>query len=47
MDSSPQIKNQKVIFDNPYGDGKSAKRIVKLLKTLDIDEKIIQKRITY
>ena len=42
-----KIKNQKVIFDNPYGDGKSAKRIVKLLKTLDIDEKIIQKRITY
>ena len=42
-----KIKDQKVTFDNPYGDGKSAKRIVKLLKTLDIDEKIIQKRITY
>lgn len=41
------IKNKNISFDNPYGDGKSSQRIVDLLKTLDIDEKIIQKRITY
>ena len=34
-------------FDNPYGDGKSSQRIVDLLKTIDISNNIIQKRITY
>lgn len=37
------IKNLK----NPYGDGKSAKRILNHLKTIDISKKIIQKQITY
>ena len=32
---------------NPYGDGKSAKRILKYLKTIDISRNIIQKQITY
>lgn len=32
---------------NPYGDGTSAKKIVALLKSLNIDKSIIQKRITY
>ena len=32
---------------NPYGDGASAPRIVKLLKEIDIGNEIIQKRITY
>lgn len=32
---------------NPYGDGKSSKRIVKLLENLKIDKKLIDKRITY
>ena len=41
------IKNKNISFDNIYGDGKSSQRIVDLLKTLSIDEKIIQKRITY
>ena len=34
-------------FENPYGDGKSAEKIVDLLKTIDISSEIIQKRITY
>ena len=32
---------------NPYGDGRSAQKIVSLLKEIDISEKIIQKRISY
>lgn len=42
-----EIKQKNTSFNNPYGDGKSAQRIVNLLKTLDISESIIQKRITY
>ena len=34
-------------FENPYGDGKSSQRIVDLLKSIDISNNIIQKRITY
>ena len=41
------IKEQGFKFKNPYGDGKSALRIVNLLKTIDISNKIIQKQITY
>ena len=32
---------------NPYGDGKSAKKIVDVLETIDIEPSLIQKRITY
>ncbi len=32
---------------NPYGDGNSSKKIVELLKNINIDNSIIQKRITY
>ena len=32
---------------NPYGDGKTSKRIVRLLSKIDIDNSIIQKKITY
>jgi len=32
---------------NPYGDGLSAKKIVDILKTIDISDNIIQKQITY
>jgi len=42
-----QIKEKNVTFKNPYGDGNSSKRIVDLLKTLDISNEIIQKMITY
>ena len=30
--------------ENPYGDGKTGKRIVELLKKIEIDEKLLQKR---
>ena len=42
-----EIKAKNIKYENPYGDGKSAARIVELLKNLDISEKIVQKRITY
>lgn len=32
---------------NPYGDGKSSERIIKILKEIDIDEKLLIKKITY
>jgi GDP/UDP-N,N'-diacetylbacillosamine 2-epimerase (hydrolysing) len=32
---------------NPYGDGKSSKRIVKILESVPIDDKLLVKRITY
>lgn len=34
-------------FVNPYGDGNSAQEIVTLLKTIKIDDSIVQKRIAY
>ncbi len=41
------IKRQGRHFDNPYGNGNSAPKIVELLKNIDISNNIIQKRITY
>lgn len=49
---------QKALFDkkfrskvkrckNPYGDGKASERIVKILSKIKIDQKILQKKITY
>ena len=37
------VKNCK----NPYGDGKSAKRVVRILREIDIGLHMVQKRITY
>ena len=41
--SIEKIKKNK----NPYGDGNSSKRIVKVLSDIKIDKKLLQKRITY
>ncbi len=32
---------------NPYGDGKSAERIVKILKTINLNKDLVKKKITY
>ena len=40
-----QLRLRKV--KNPYGDGKSAKRIIGLLQKTKINEKLLQKNITY
>ena len=47
MKECTRIKSQNVKFENPYGEGDSAPKIVKLLKSLDLSEQVIQKRITY
>jgi UDP-N-acetylglucosamine 2-epimerase (non-hydrolysing)/GDP/UDP-N,N'-diacetylbacillosamine 2-epimerase (hydrolysing) len=47
MDKAVALKKSGTVFENPYGDGKSAARIVALLKTLDVSSSIIQKRISY
>ena len=41
------MKESKRQFSNPYGDGKSASKILKLLRNLDLGNHVIQKRITY
>ena len=41
------IKKNKIQFENPYGDGKSSRKIIDIIKKLDLSKKIIQKRITY
>lgn len=33
--------------ENPYGDGKTSERIVKILSEIEIDKNLLQKRITY
>jgi len=33
--------------ENKFGDGKASQRIVKILKNIEIDDKLIQKQITY
>jgi UDP-N-acetylglucosamine 2-epimerase (non-hydrolysing)/GDP/UDP-N,N'-diacetylbacillosamine 2-epimerase (hydrolysing) len=35
------------VCENPYGDGKSAKRIVKIMKEIEITPEMLQKRILY
>ncbi len=32
---------------NPYGDGKSSEKIIKIIKKLKLDQSVIQKQITY
>lgn len=44
---SPAFKKIVARCVNPYGDGKSAKRIVKILESLPIDDKLLIKKITY
>lgn len=41
------VKQKNTQFKNPYGDGNSSSRIVELLKSINVSNKIIQKRITY
>ena len=42
-DFKMKIKKEK----NPYGDGNSAKRIVKIINEIEIDKSLIQKKIAY
>jgi len=44
---SPSFKRKVEKCTNPYGDGQSSKRIVDILETIPIDEKLLVKHITY
>lgn len=44
---SKEFKNKVSKCKNPYGDGRSAKRIVDILESLPIDDRLLIKRITY
>ncbi len=45
--SNNEFKKQIINCKNPYGDGKSSKRIVKILKEIEINNKLLQKHLTY
>ena len=47
IEKCKKIRNNGIEFENPYGDGKSAERIVSLIKSFDLSPSIIQKKITY
>lgn len=40
-------KNDSRNYSNPYGDGKSAKKIISIIKKIDLSNNVIQKTITY
>lgn len=42
-----ELKNSGITFENPYGDGNSAKRIIEILKSKQLTKDLIQKKITY
>lgn len=44
---SAEFRNSLRGMENPYGDGKSSERIVRILETIPIDEKLIYKQVTY
>ncbi|MBI1888684.1 MAG: UDP-N-acetylglucosamine 2-epimerase (hydrolyzing) [Candidatus Spechtbacteria bacterium] len=44
---SPAFKRRVATCVNPYGDGKSAKRIVDILENIKIDDTLLIKRLTY
>ncbi|OGZ59042.1 MAG: UDP-N-acetyl-D-glucosamine 2-epimerase, UDP-hydrolysing, partial [Candidatus Spechtbacteria bacterium RIFCSPHIGHO2_02_FULL_43_15b] len=44
---SPNFRKKVIRCVNPYGDGKSSKRIVDILASAKIDDKLLVKRITY
>lgn len=44
---SPKFKAQTAVCKNPYGDGRSSKRIVDILAKTSIDDKLLIKRLTY
>lgn len=44
---SPQFKKRIKTIKNPYGDGRSSKRIVEVLATVPIDERLLVKQISY
>lgn len=43
----PEFRNSLKNMENPYGDGHSSKRIVRILENLKIDERLLFKQITY
>ena len=45
--SSKKFKLKIKTIKNPYGDGKSSKRIIDILSKTEINDKLMFKRITY
>lgn len=47
VQKNEEFKNRVKLSRNPYGDGKSANKIVEILATVDLNKKLIYKNITY
>lgn len=45
--ASPEFQERALTTINPYGDGRASERIVQVLKTIEIDEKLLNKEMTY
>jgi len=45
--TSPEFQQQAKNSINPYGDGNASKRIVKVLKTIEINEQLLNKEMAY
>lgn len=43
----PSFKSKLIGMSNPYGDGNSSERIVKILSEIELDDKLLQKELTY
>lgn len=43
----PSFKSSIQSLNNPYGDGRSAERIIEVLKNIDINESLVNKRMAY
>ncbi len=44
---TPEFREIALASSNPYGDGKSSQRIVDVLKTIEINEKLLRKEMTF
>ena len=43
----PSFKAKLIGMENPYGDGNSSERIVKILSEIELDDRLLQKELTY
>lgn len=44
---APEFQSKLSTLQSPYGDGKTSKRMAKILKDISIDKRLLQKQITY
>ena len=45
--NSVEFRNKLINLENPYGDGRSSERIVNIMASIEINDKLLQKELTY